>query len=239
MLQRQPSKGARSAKSTSIWIRHCSVPAGFSILDVVKSVKAANLILPSGNIKAGNLDYNVFTNNQFRTVEPIQDVIVKVNQQGNPVRVRDVGTVTDSSDIQTNIVHADGAKSVFLRVNKQPIANTVEVVDALRAALPRMFGIPEGVQLGISFDQSLYIRQSINNRRTGSRLIAGRSCHPHLPAQPHQHPDRFGCHPLSMLVTFIVLYFTGQTLTSSPGSPLGLVDWLMTQLWSWRTASAI
>ena len=45
-----------------------------------------------GDIKAGNLDYNVFTNNQFRTVDPIQDVIVKVNPQGNPVRVRDVGT---------------------------------------------------------------------------------------------------------------------------------------------------
>lgn len=121
---------------------------GLSILDVVKSVKASNLILPSGNIKAGNLDYNVFTNNQFRTVEPIQDVIVKVNPQGNPVRVRDIGTVTDSSDIQTNIVHADGTRSVFLRVNKQPIANTVEVVDALRAALPKMFGIPEGAKLG-------------------------------------------------------------------------------------------
>lgn len=139
---------------------------GLSILDVVKSVKASNLILPSGNIKASNLDYldyNVFTNNQFRTVEPIRDVIVKVNLQGNPVRVRDIGTVTDSSDIQTNIVHADGARSVFLRVNKQPIASTVEVVDALHAALPKMFGIPEGVELGISFDQSLYIRQSIHN----------------------------------------------------------------------------
>ncbi|HWF61354.1 MAG TPA: efflux RND transporter permease subunit [Nitrospira sp.] len=65
---------------------------GLSILDVVKSVKASNLILPSGNIKAGNLDYNVFTNNQFRTVEPIQDVIVKVNPQGNPVRIRDLGS---------------------------------------------------------------------------------------------------------------------------------------------------
>src|ERR1043165_6443135 len=81
-----------------------------SILDVVKSV---------------NLDYNVFTNNQFRTVDPIQDVIVKVNPQGSPVRVRDVGIVTDSSDIQTNIVRTDGARAVYLRVNKQPIANTV------------------------------------------------------------------------------------------------------------------
>lgn len=185
-----------------------------SILDVVKSVKAANLILPSGDIKAGNLDYNVFTNNQFRTVDPIQDVIVKVNQQGSPVRVRDVGTVTDSSDIQTNIVRTDGARAVYLRVNKQPIANTVAVVDALRKALPKMVGIPSSVKLGISFDQSVYIRQSINNlveqalhgsllaaaviliflRNFTSTLIISVSI------------------PLSIMVTFIVLYFSGQTL---------------------------
>lgn len=187
---------------------------GLSILDVVRSVKAANLILPSGDIKAGNLDYNVFTNNQFKTVDPIQDVIVKVNQLGNPVRVRDVGTVTDSSDIQTNIVRTDGARAVYLRVNKQPIANTVQVVDALRAAIPKMIGIPSNVKLGISFDQSVYIRQSIQNlieqalhgsllaaaviliflRNLTSTLIISVSI------------------PLSILVTFIVLYFSGQTL---------------------------
>jgi CzcA family heavy metal efflux pump len=187
---------------------------GLSILDIVRSVKAANLILPSGDIKAGNLDYNVFTNNQFKTIEPIQDVIVKVNQQGNPVRVRDVGTVTDSSDIQTNIVRTDGARAVYLRVNKQPIANTVQVVDALRAAIPKMFGVPPNVKLGISFDQSVYIRQSIQNlieqalhgsllaaaviliflRNLTSTLIISVSI------------------PLSILVTFIVLYFSGQTL---------------------------
>src|SRR5919106_126232 len=136
---------------------------GLSILDVVKAVKASNLILPSGDIKAGNLDYNVFTNNQFKSADPINDVIVKLDARGNPVRVKDLGTVTDSSDIQTNIVRTDGQRSVYLRVNKQPAANTVQVVDALRAALPKMVGIPPGVKLGISFDQSTYIRQSIRN----------------------------------------------------------------------------
>lgn len=187
---------------------------GLSILDVVKSVKAANLILPSGNIKAGNLDYNVFTNNQFRTVDPIQDVIVKVNPLGNPVRVRDVGTVTDSSDIQTNIVHTDGARSVFLRVNKQPLANTVAVVDALRAALPKMFGIPEGVKLGISFDQSLYIRQSIRNlveQAIHGSLLAAAVILIFLRNLTSTMIISVAI-PLSMLVTFIVLYFTNQTL---------------------------
>ncbi|MBX3348109.1 MAG: efflux RND transporter permease subunit [Nitrospira sp.] len=187
---------------------------GLSILDVVKSVKASNVILPSGDVKSGNLDYNVFTNNQFRTVEPIQDVIIKVNPQGNPVRVRDVGTVTDSSDIQTNIVHADGARSVFLRVNKQPIANTVEVVDALRAALPKILGVPEGVNLSISFDQSLYIRQSIRNlveQALHGSLLAAAVIFVFLRNLTSTVIVSVAI-PLSMLVTFIVLYFTGQTL---------------------------
>ena len=187
---------------------------GLSILDVVNSVKAANVILPSGDVKAGNLDYNVFTNNQFRTVEPIQDVIIKVNPQGNPVRVRDVGTVTDSSDIQTNIVRADGARSVFLRVNKQPIANTVEVVDALRAAIPKMLGVPEGVSLSISFDQSLYIRQSIQNlveQALHGSLLAAAVIFIFL-RNLTSTVIVSAAIPLSMLVTFVVLYFTGQTL---------------------------
>ncbi|TLY27706.1 MAG: efflux RND transporter permease subunit [Nitrospirae bacterium] len=187
---------------------------GLSILDVVRAVKASNLILPSGDIKAGNLDYNVFTNNQFKAVEPINDVIVKVNAQGNPVRVRDLGTVNDSSDIQTNIVRTDGHRSVYLRVNKQPIANTVEVVDALQRALPKMIGIPPSVKLGFSFDQSVYIRMAIKNLTEqawhGSLLAAAvilvflRNLTSTLIISV--------AIPLSILVTFIVLYFTGMTL---------------------------
>jgi CzcA family heavy metal efflux pump len=185
-----------------------------SILDVVKSVKAANLILPSGDIKAGNLDYNVFTNNQFRSVDPIQDVIVKVNQQGSPVRVRDVGTVTDSSDIQTNIVRTDGARAVYLRVNKQPIANTVAVVDALRKVLPKLVGIPPSVKVGISFDQSVYIRQSINNlieQALHGSLLAAAVILIFLRSFTSTLIISVAI-PLSIMVTFIVLYFSGQTL---------------------------
>lgn len=187
---------------------------GLSILDVVNAVKASNVILPSGDIKVGNLDYNVFTNNQFKSAEPINDVIVKVDARGNPVRVRDLATVTDSSDIQTNIVRTDGKKAVYLRVNKQPIANTVQVVDMLRAQLPKLLGIPPGVELGISFDQSVYIRQSIQNLAEqalhGSALAALviliflRNVTATLIISV--------AIPLSILVTFIVMYFTDQTL---------------------------
>ncbi|MBI4402505.1 MAG: efflux RND transporter permease subunit [Nitrospirae bacterium] len=187
---------------------------GLSILDVVRAVKAANLILPSGDIKIGNLDYNVFSNNQFKTVEPIKDVIVKVNPQGNPVRVRDLGTVTDSSDIQTNVVRTDSQRAVYLRVNKQPTANTVEVVDALRKALPKMIGIPSGVKLGVSFDQSVYIRQAIKNlgeQALHGSILAAAVILVFLRNLTSTLIISVAI-PLSILVTFILLYFTGQTL---------------------------
>lgn len=187
---------------------------GLSILDVVKAVKASNLILPSGDIKAGNLDYNVFTNTQFKTVEPINDVVVKIDQRGNPVRVRDVGVLSDSSDIQTNVVRTDGKRSVYLRVNKQPIANTVEVVDALRKAIPKMIGIPPGVQLGISFDQSIYIRQSIKNlieQALHGSLLAAAVILLFLRNLTSTLIISVAI-PLSILVTSIVLYFSNQTL---------------------------
>ncbi|MEK7222147.1 MAG: efflux RND transporter permease subunit [Nitrospirota bacterium] len=187
---------------------------GLSILDVVKAVKASNLILPSGDLKAGNLDYNVFTNTQFKTVEPINNVIVKATAEGTPVRVKDLGTVTDSSDIQTNIVRTDGQRSVYLRVNKQPAANTVEVVDALRKALPKMVGIPPGVTLGVSFDQSVYIRQSIKNlieQAIEGSVLAAVVIFVFLRSVTSTLIISVAI-PLSVLVTFIMLYFTGQTL---------------------------
>ncbi len=187
---------------------------GLSILDVIKAVKASNVILPSGDLKAGNLDYNVFTNNQFKTVEPINDVIVKATPEGTPVRVKDLGTVTDSSDIQTNIVRTDGQRSVYLRVNKQPNANTVEVVDALRRAMPKMIGIPPGVKLGVSFDQSVYIRQSIKNlieQAIEGSVLAAAVIFVFLRNVTSTLIILVAI-PLSVLVTFITLYFTGQTL---------------------------
>src|SRR5207237_319829 len=58
-------------------------------------------------------------------------------------------------------VHRDGLRGVYLRVLKQPGANTIKVVDSIRAALPNLRGVPANVKLQISFDQSSYIRAAV------------------------------------------------------------------------------
>src|SRR3990167_6543586 len=135
---------------------------GISITEVARAVNDSNFLLPSGDVKLGGLDYNVFTNNQFSVVEPMESIVVR-RSSGTPIRLRDLGRVEDSSETQQSIVRVNGERAVYLRVNKQPGANTVEVVDSVKALMPKLLGVPAGVNVNMTFDQSTYIRQSISS----------------------------------------------------------------------------
>src|SRR5439155_11831558 len=97
-----------------------------SVLDVVRAVNESNFLLPAGDIKVGRLDYNIYTNNQFKLVQPMEDIVVrKAGANDTPIHVKDVGYVVDSHETQTAVVRIDGDRGVFMRVNKQPGANTI------------------------------------------------------------------------------------------------------------------
>ncbi|OLC13558.1 MAG: acriflavin resistance protein [Candidatus Rokubacteria bacterium 13_1_40CM_69_96] len=188
---------------------------GLSVLDVVRAVNDSNFLLPAGDIKVGRLDYNIYTNNQFRLVQPMEDIVVrKSGGSGVPIHIKDLGYVVDSHETQTAVVRIDGARGVFMRVNKQPGANTVTVVDQVRELIPKVIGVPPGVKVGITFDQSIYIRQAIESlwheAIQGSALafivilIFLRSLTSTLIISV--------AIPLSILLSFIVMYFLGQTL---------------------------
>src|SRR5215470_7409533 len=188
-------------------------PKGLSVNEVTRAVNDANFLLPSGDVKLGTFDYNVFTNNQFSVVAPMEDIVVR-RTGTTPIRLRDVGRVEDSAETQVSIVRVNGERAVYLRVNKQPGANTVEVVDAVKATMPKLLGVPPGVNVSISLDQSTYIRQSIENlwheaavgsflaflviliflRSFVSTIIIGIAI------------------PLSLMLTLVAMYFLGQTL---------------------------
>src|SRR5438093_665852 len=154
-------------------------------------------------------------NDQCPLVRPMEDIVVrKTGAGGVPIHVKDLGYVVDSHETQTAIVRIDGTRGVFMRVNKQPGANTVAVVDQVRALIPQVIGVPPGVNVGITFDQSTYIRQAIESlwheALQGSALaflvilIFLRSLTSTLIISI--------AIPLSILLSFIVMYFLGQTL---------------------------
>lgn len=141
------------------------------VADVLTAIANANLIIPSGDLKTGTFDYSLKTESRFNVVKPMEDIVVRtVNRV--PVRIKDIGRVEDSYQEQTELVRINGRPGLTLRVQKLASANTVEVVDNVLRALPHLRGIPENVHMTLSFDQSVYIRQTISGLQQEALLGA-------------------------------------------------------------------
>ena len=129
------------------------------IQSVLTAIANSNLTLPSGDLKSGPFDYALKTESRFNVVRPMQDIVVKT-VAGVPIPISAIGTVEDSYKEQTEIVRINGKPGLTLPVQKLANANTVDVVSRVRQALTHLAGVPPTVQLSISSDQSLYIRQT-------------------------------------------------------------------------------
>ncbi|MBN1397311.1 MAG: efflux RND transporter permease subunit [Bacteroidetes bacterium] len=136
---------------------------------VLNAVANSNLTIPSGDLRTGHFDYSLKTESRFNVVKPMENIIVKTID-GVPIRIRDIGAVEDSYHEQTEIVRIDGKPGLTLRVQKLAGANTVDVVDNVMRALPKLTGIPESIRLSITFDQSIYIRQTISGLQREAML---------------------------------------------------------------------
>jgi multidrug efflux pump subunit AcrB len=132
-----------------------------SLMDVVRTLNLANLILPAGDVQIGPLDYNIYTNSQLRTVGEINQLPIKMVGQ-SPVRVADIGWTEDGHQIQTNIVRVDGQRSVYTPVLKQGgDTNTIAVVDGVKDAIQHLFDVPKELVTRVVFDQSLFVKTAI------------------------------------------------------------------------------
>ena len=84
---------------------------------MVKAINAQSAIIPAGDIKIGDLDYYVYSNSLIDVVDKINDIPIKV-VNGTPVLVRDIGTASDSSAVQTSIVRVNGRESSIFPITQ-------------------------------------------------------------------------------------------------------------------------
>jgi multidrug efflux pump subunit AcrB len=132
-----------------------------SLMDVVRSLNLANLILPAGDVQLGSLDYNIYTNSQLRSVSEIDQLPIKMVGQ-SPVRIADIGSTVDGHQIQTNIVRVDGQPSVYVPVLKQGgDTNTIAVVDGIKDAIQHLIDVPKELDTRVVFDQSKFVKTAI------------------------------------------------------------------------------
>ena len=130
------------------------------VQSVINAVANANLATSSGDLRTGPYDFILKTDSQFNMVEPIGNIVVRLNN-GVPIYVKDVARVEDSYQEQTEIVLINQNPGLMLQVQKMAGANTVKVVDNVIKALPHLNGVPPGIKTSITFNQALYISQTI------------------------------------------------------------------------------
>src|SRR5260370_30223630 len=131
------------------------------LMDVVRWINVANLILPAGDVQLGQLDYSIYTNSQLRSIGDINQLPLKTVGQST-VRVEDVGYAKDAEQIQTNLVRVDGQRSVYVPVLKQGgDTNTIAVVDGIKDAVQHLFDVPRQLITRVVFDQSVFVKTAI------------------------------------------------------------------------------
>jgi CzcA family heavy metal efflux pump len=134
---------------------------GLSPVDIVTAVNAQNLILPTGTAKLGTLEYNVEMNGAPQTIQELNDLPVKT-VNGATIYLREVAHVRDGFSPQTNIVRANGQRGVLMAVYKTGGASTLDIVSRVKQTIQNYRGsLPESLHVNMLFDQSLFVRASI------------------------------------------------------------------------------
>jgi CzcA family heavy metal efflux pump len=135
---------------------------GLSPTDIVNAINTENLITPSGTAKIGPLEYQVEMNSSPRTIADLNDVPVKT-VNGSTIYMRDVAHVRDGFAPQTNVVRQDGIRGTLMSVYKIGSASTLEIVQAVEDVIPiAAQSLPRDITIKPLFDQSLFVRASIN-----------------------------------------------------------------------------
>ncbi len=136
-----------------------------STQQVVDAIRNSNIIVSPGLIEENHQLELALISGQAKRPDELNDIVVATVNNA-PVRVADVATVAAGVEPQYTIVTADGHPAALVNINRQPDANTVTVVDEVKAALNAMRGqIPKDVRVAAYYDQSLLVRESINSVR--------------------------------------------------------------------------
>ena len=136
-----------------------------STQQVVDAIRNSNIIVSPGLIEENHQLELALISGQAKRPDELNDIVVATVNNA-PVRVADVATVASGVEPQYTIVTADGHPAALVNINRQPDANTVTVVDEVKAALNAMRGqIPKDVRVAAYYDQSLLVRESIKSVR--------------------------------------------------------------------------
>ncbi len=188
--------------------------AGVSISDILGAVDKSNIIQSPGLFARNHQLYLGLISGQAHDAQQIAQIFVKSAPSGGPIYVGDLAQVTPAFEPHFTIVTADGTPAVLININRQRSSNTMQVATSVKAEMAAIEKtLPSGVHVSVFYDQSWIVGQSIKSVRDailiglllasavlvlflrdwGTSFIAGMVI------------------PISLLVTFIVMRFLGES----------------------------
>jgi multidrug efflux pump subunit AcrB len=130
--------------------------------EAIQAVSKASAVLPSGNVRIGDLNRIASTNVTVGSnLQDLADAPVRTGA-GPTVYLRDIGVVENGTDIVTGYAHVNGRRTVYIPVTKRSDASTLDVIRRVKAALPTMRNaVPEDVDIRLEFDQSGWVTRAL------------------------------------------------------------------------------
>jgi multidrug efflux pump subunit AcrB len=130
---------------------------------VVQTLARGNVIAAAGNVRIGDQTLIANQNSIVNNIADLGQLPIKV-ADGVAVRVSDVASVENGSDIATSYALVNGRRSVYIEVTKRSDASTWDVVKRVRSALPAMqAAVPPDIHISYEFDQSAYVLNALRN----------------------------------------------------------------------------
>ncbi|MND84979.1 Efflux pump membrane transporter BepE [compost metagenome] len=156
-------RGARRF-AMRIWLDPEKLAAhDLTVQDVEDALRRQNVEIPAGRIESVQREFSVLSETDLRTPEEFNDLILN-DQRGYLLRLADVGHAEVGAADVRSIVRFNGRSAVSLGLVRQATANPLDISDGLNAALPEVRGLlPDGMKMTIANDNSLFIRESIDN----------------------------------------------------------------------------
>ncbi len=135
---------------------------GLPVTAVRDALGQQNIEIPGGNVTAGHLESSLRTLGRFTTAEEFSKMVV-ATRNGTPIRMLDIGRAEDGSKEQRSFSRLNGKPAVVLEIRRQSGANTVAVIEGLKAKLPGIVAqLPRELEVAVIRDQSRYIYEALH-----------------------------------------------------------------------------
>ncbi|WP_039911986.1 efflux RND transporter permease subunit [Cellvibrio mixtus] len=182
--------------------------------EIVTAMGAQNLILPTGTMKVGDSEFDIKLNGAIATIDEIGSIPIR-SERGRTILLRDVANVRDGFLPAATIARQNGSRSVLNSVLAFGGVSTIEAVDHIKDSIPEILSkMPEGIDIKLMFDQSIFVKAAISNVMHEGLIAALLTASLILLFLGNWRSTLIIAVsiPLSIMVSLICLHLIGQTI---------------------------